>query len=88
MRLTSSYSWVVNPTQHTIADAVDRACMPSFDSDGVAERAAEHASKTSEMLGRLIERLHEKKLFDNEDVLKVIGHGWKAVPEAPVREED
>lgn len=72
MRLTSSYSWVANPVQHSIADAVDLACTPDYSED-----TAEHAGNTSKMLGRLVEKLHEKGLLDNADVLAVIGHGWK-----------
>lgn len=61
-----------------IRQAVESACDPGpYDYTDSLDKAAKHASNASEMLARLIERLHEEGNLSDEGVCTVLGSGWE-----------
>lgn len=75
----------------SIAEAVDEHVEPSTYGYGgdEAAKARDHTRNLTEMMGRLIQRLHDKDALNNEDVVAVIGHGWRdAADPAPEEDED
>lgn len=70
---TSYYDYLgdrKNPPLYTIDDAVVKTLEPT--GDGHIERAAEHAQSCADMLGALVQHLHEKRLLDDDEVLKLL----------------
>lgn len=70
------YSW--EKMELDIAGAVDHTAYDQYGSEPV-DRVEHRANAVTEILGRLLTRLHEKGVFDDEDVLEVIGAPWKKV---------
>lgn len=80
MELLENSPWIKNPLPYTIDDAVVRALEPG--GDGYIERAVDHAQKCADMLGALIQKLHEKQKLDDDDVLSLLP-GFKKYTGAP-----
>lgn len=73
MRFKLSWSWSSRADQtYSISEAVEGSCEPDFERQGVAERASERAEKTSAMVGKLIQLLHERGVMRDEDVLGLL----------------
>jgi hypothetical protein len=71
MELIENDSWRSSRSQPmSIADAVVVVLQPS--SDGYIERAAEHAQNNAELLGKLVQMLHEHLIIDDDFVTELI----------------
>lgn len=76
LRLTSPYARAGQTRD--IPSAMDDACRPEpYGSNGAVERTAESLGKLQDIVGRLIETLHDKGTLEDEEVAKIIGYGWK-----------
>lgn len=62
-----------------IADAVAWECDGSDYDSGSVETAARTARQTSELVGRLAEKLHDRGLLSNDEVIEVLGGCWEFV---------
>lgn len=66
-----------DPVRIETAALVECSC-DHFSDGGAVERARGTADNTARMLGRLLERLHERGLLDDDDdVVAVLGYGWE-----------
>lgn len=75
MELVRSSRWYgaePRPTMSIEAAIVD-LCKGSHDFDG--QYLASVAKETGELIGRLVEKLHEKGILDEDAVLEIIG--WR-----------
>lgn len=78
VEFVTKFSWGSKPQPRSIGSAVEYEVYPEpYGSGGVAEDARTTADKTATLLGRLMERLHAKGVIDDQDVLAVLGSGWK-----------
>lgn len=69
----------------TPRDALNDAVEPkAYCYDGKLEYANDKVNSVVDVLGRLMNILHEKNLLNDEDVVKVLGYGWST---APVKED-
>ena len=87
MKLRTKTTWASSKPGFAceIPQAVKSACQPMAysDPDGAVERAKIVGDRAAEMLGRLIETLHKRKLLTRSEVLKIIDpheHEWEIVP--------
>lgn len=65
--------WGATPAR-SISQAI--ACDCDDHRDGIAETAAASARKTGELLGQLVERLHDRGLLSDSDILELLP-GWQ-----------
>ncbi len=83
MKLQSSWAWTKigkdGPRQYSIPQAIDEACYSSAES--LKARTKDQADKNTELLGRLLERLRDKNLLDDADVVEILGVGWEIAPD-------
>lgn len=71
MELIDNSYWRTERSQPiSIADAVETVLRPS--SDGYIERAIEHAQNNANMLGKLVQQLHESGLISDDFVAELI----------------
>lgn len=70
MELLEDNPWIKTPLPFSVEDAVVRALEPN--ADGYIECAKEQAQKTADMLGALIQRLHETHVISDETVLGLL----------------
>lgn len=74
MKLKSRYAY--NPTEamrrYDLAGAIEMTVASGLERDGVAERAAAHAEACAEMLGRVVQMLHENGALTDANVLSLV----------------
>jgi hypothetical protein len=64
----------------SIAEAFDDKLSFTL-ADGELERIKEKANKCSEMLGALVQMLHDKSKLTEADVIELIGYGYSKAEE-------
>lgn len=93
MKLVSKNDWRANldkPREFDVEDAVQAVCADDvyYDESGALERTQRSVKATGEFMGRLVQKLHEKGLLDDAEVLDLIGtHAW-AQAGAPAEDEE
>ncbi len=82
MRLQKKYAWRFdrsgNPVTSSISEAAADACDGSDYDRGSVETAQAAADAAALMLGALVEKLHEKGVLDDADVLALLAGFEKA----------
>jgi hypothetical protein len=76
MQVISSYRFIADRSVYAIASAVETECVDR-DSDGAVERAQGSVARTAEMMGRLVELLHESGALSDDAVLKLLGGSYE-----------
>jgi hypothetical protein len=96
MKLVMKNDWRVfgpgdKPREFDIDDAVEMTCEDNYgyDDSGALERTQRAVKETGTFMGRLVQRLHEKGVIDDDDVLWLVGeHQWGVAGAPPTDEED
>lgn len=80
-----------NPREFDIDDAVEMTCADDYgyNDDGALERTQRSVKETGEFMGKLVLRLHQKGVLDDEDVLWLVGeHAWVMAGAPPETDEE
>lgn len=64
--------WNGNSREISIAQMIELSCAKNYGTDGVAERAQEAANKAVEMLGRVVEMLHENGALTDGNIRELL----------------
>ena len=72
MRIRDTYYYCTSKQTMSIAEAVGRACDDRL-ADGQIESLRSRAESIEELLGRLVERLHDSRVLSDDDVIYVVG---------------
>lgn len=85
MQLVRS-QWYAPEPQKPIS--IEAAAVVLCDGDrGGFDRSLEDVTKeTGELIGRLVEKLHEKGILDNETVLEILGWRFREFESEPEKE--
>lgn len=78
MKLYYLYDYKKAPDNYTIKEAVERECYDEY-TGSVADMALGTANNTYQLVGRLVEVLHDRGCLFDEDVLKILGGSFKKV---------
>ena len=70
-------NWDFVNRELSITDAIELACYE--DQGGTFDQLNACQAKTAELIGRLVERLNNRGLLTNADVLTVLGGGYEEV---------
>jgi hypothetical protein len=76
MQVKSMYRFIGDRSACTIASVVEAECIDRS-SDGAVERAQGSATRTAEMMGRLVELLHESGALSDDAVLNLLGGSYE-----------
>jgi hypothetical protein len=80
------------PREFDIDDAVEMTCEDDYGvtDEGALERTQRSVKETGTFMGRLVQKLHDKGVLEDDDVLWLVGeHQWRVAGDAvPADEED
>lgn len=79
------------PRQFDIDDAVEMTCEDDYgvSDDGALERTQRSVKETGAFMGKLVQRLHDKGVLNDEDVLWLVGeHQWRSADTEPSADEE
>ena len=79
MRVVTRYYYRIGKAPELgvgVGEAVERQCVSS-DYDDTIDRLRDNAGTTAELVGRLVQELHEARVLSDDAVLRIIGSGFK-----------
>ena len=76
MKVVARYYYTSKAPELDVGEAVERQCLSCDHPDTIA-RLQSDADTTAELVGRLVQELHEARVLSDDAVLRVIGSGFK-----------